>query len=297
MLDNLKIALRKQKKLIIIFFLTIFLPSVTLSIFGIRSIRHEKFRQAEQIENEHRRAAEFIRGQVDSRFKDIEPALLNLAQDDAFLKKDTPALRKLLSNRFTNNRLIEHAFLVYENESPRFPLFHESADIKGRLPIIQQTETVKNNLKKAEEYEFKSKNFRRAIRTYEQLILQSRGDNFKAQMNNNIARCYTKLGDYEQAIRNYSLICDKYPESLSSSGLPLCLIARVEILNGYQSLGETSNSLMSSLELFREYIGIWFRDGIRSLTLFPNPHSGTTWNECITFKTTCSTANKIDKSA
>jgi len=254
MLDNLKIALRRQKKLIIIFFLTIFIPSVTLSIFGIRSIRHEKFRQAEQIENEHRRAADFIRRQVDSRFKDIETALLNLAQDEIFLKKDTHAIRNLLSNRFANNQLIEHAFLVYENESPRFPLFQTAADIKGRFPITQQTETVKNNLKKAEEYEFKSKNFRRAIRTYEQLILQSRGDNFKAQMQNNIARCYTKLEDYDQAIKNYSLICDKYPESLSSSGLPLCLIARVEILNGYQSLGETSNSLKSSLELFKDIL-------------------------------------------
>jgi len=254
MLDNLKIALRRQKKLIIIFFLTIFIPSVTLSIFGIRSIRHEKFRQAEQIENEHRRAADFIRRQVDSRFKDIETALLNLAQDEIFLKKDTHAIRNLLSNRFANNQLIEHVFLVYENESPRFPLFQTAADIKGRFPITQQTETVKNNLKKAEEYEFKSKNFRRAIRTYEQLILQSRGDNFKAQMQNNIARCYTKLEDYDQAIKNYSLICDKYPESLSSSGLPLCLIARVEILNGYQSLGETSNSLKSSLELFKDIL-------------------------------------------
>ncbi len=254
MLDNLKIALRRQKKLITIFFLTIFIPSVTLSIFGIRSIRNEKFRQAEQIENEHRRAADFIKGQVDTRFKDIEPALINLVQDEAFLKKDISAIRNLLSNRFDNHPLIEHVFLVYENENPRFPLFQTAADIKGRLPLISQTEAVKSNLKKAEEYEFKTKNFRSAIRAYEGLILQSKANNFKAQMRNNIARCYTKLGDYNQAIKNYSLICDKYPESQSSYGLPLCLIARVEILNDYQSLGEKSNSLKSSLELFRDIL-------------------------------------------
>ncbi len=254
MLDNLKIALRRQKRLIIIFFLTIFIPSVTLSIFGIRSIRNERLRQAEQIENEHRRAAEFIREQVDSRFKDIEAALLNLAQDEVFLKKDTPAIRNLLSNRFSNNRLIEHVFLVYENESPRFPLFQTKADKKARLHLFPQTEVVKSSLKKAEEYEFKIKNFRRAIRAYEELILQTKNNNFKAQMRNNVARCYTKLKDYDQAIKNYSLICDKYPESLFSSGLPLCLIARVEILNGYQSLGDTTNSLNSSLELYRDIL-------------------------------------------
>jgi signal transduction histidine kinase len=119
---------------------------------------------------------------------------------------------------------------------------------------MPQTNAVKNNLKKAEEYEFKHKNFRRAIRAYDELLLQAKDNNFKAQMRNNIARCCTKLKDYKQAISNYTLICEKYPKSLSSSGLPLCLIARVEILNGYQSLGKTENSLRNSLELYRDIL-------------------------------------------
>jgi len=61
MIENLKIALKRQKKLIIIFFLTIFLPSVLLSIFGIRAIRNEQFRLEKQIENEHRRAVDFLK--------------------------------------------------------------------------------------------------------------------------------------------------------------------------------------------------------------------------------------------
>jgi hypothetical protein len=44
MLENLKLAAKRQKKLIIIFLLTIFIPSITLSIFGIRAIRNERFR-------------------------------------------------------------------------------------------------------------------------------------------------------------------------------------------------------------------------------------------------------------
>jgi hypothetical protein len=54
MLDNLKIAVKRQKKLIIIFLLTIFLPSVALSIFGVRAIRNERFRLVQQLEDEHR---------------------------------------------------------------------------------------------------------------------------------------------------------------------------------------------------------------------------------------------------
>ncbi len=35
MFQGLKIAFKRQKKLLVIFFITIFIPSVTLSIFGI----------------------------------------------------------------------------------------------------------------------------------------------------------------------------------------------------------------------------------------------------------------------
>lgn len=60
MLDNLKIAVKRQKKLIVIFFLTIFLPSIALSIFGIRSIRSERFRLSHQVENDHIKTASFF---------------------------------------------------------------------------------------------------------------------------------------------------------------------------------------------------------------------------------------------
>lgn len=43
MLKNLKLAVKRQRKLILIFFLTILIPSITLSIFGIRAIRNERF--------------------------------------------------------------------------------------------------------------------------------------------------------------------------------------------------------------------------------------------------------------
>ena len=52
MFQGLKIAVKQQKKLLVIFFITIFLPSVSLSIFGIVALRNEKFRLEKQIENE-----------------------------------------------------------------------------------------------------------------------------------------------------------------------------------------------------------------------------------------------------
>jgi len=88
MLDNLKIAVKRQKKLIIIFLITIFLPSIALSVFGIRSIRNERFRLVKQLEDEHKRAADFLKNQISSRFADIEIILQNQAQHPSFNQKD-----------------------------------------------------------------------------------------------------------------------------------------------------------------------------------------------------------------
>ena len=88
MIENLKIALKKQKRLIAIFILTIFLPSVALSIFGIRAIRNEKFRLSQQFENEQRRIADFLKTKVSSQLKDIETVIQNLVQYPMFSDKD-----------------------------------------------------------------------------------------------------------------------------------------------------------------------------------------------------------------
>ena len=127
MIENLKIALRRQKKLLIIFFLTIFLPSISLSIFGIRALRNEKFRLAKQIENEHRRAADFLKTQINSRFKDIDVILQSLAQHPCFSEKNYPVIKDLLNNRLADDNLIEQIFLVYKNEEPLFPVLQPAS--------------------------------------------------------------------------------------------------------------------------------------------------------------------------
>jgi signal transduction histidine kinase len=73
-------------------------------------------------------------------------------------------------------------------------------------------------------------------------------------MLNNIARCLTKSKSYRQAINNYSKISNDYPESTTSSRLPLALIARLQIIDCYQNLGDTKNSLKSSLNLYRDIL-------------------------------------------
>ncbi len=66
--------------MIAIFLLTIFLPSVLLSIFGILALRNEKFRLEKQFEEEQLRIADHFKSQVVSNIRDTENVLQLLRQ-------------------------------------------------------------------------------------------------------------------------------------------------------------------------------------------------------------------------
>jgi signal transduction histidine kinase len=254
MIENLKIALIKQKRIIVIFIVTIFLPSVALSIFGIRAIRNEKFRLAQQYEIEHRRLAEFLKTQVKSRFEEVEIVIQNLIQDPIFSDKNYQAIRELLNNRFTDNDLMDHIFVIYKNEGPFFPLFQPVLEksFQGKASLLDDAQQQK--LKSAENYEFVQKDYKMADSLYNELFVQITDKNKQAQLLNHIARNLAKLKKYHRAITIYSRIINDYPQSTTTSDLSLALVAHLRIIDCYQMLGDTQEALKTSLHAYREMV-------------------------------------------
>jgi signal transduction histidine kinase/tetratricopeptide (TPR) repeat protein len=261
MLDNLKIAVKRQKKLIIIFLMTIFLPSIALSVFGVRSIRNERFRLVKQLEDEHKRAADFLKNQISSRFADIEIILQNLAQHPSFNQKDYASIEESLNNQLRDNHLIEHVFLAYKDEEPLFPLFLPVSDKRASTALFPLESAQREKLERAQSFEFSQKNFSEAVVLYQQIFSRSKNINIRAQMLNNIARCYMKLENYDKAIQNYSRVCQEYPWCQTSSLLPLDLIARIQIVRCYGRARAHDKFLKNSLNLYRNLLQKqWYLD-------------------------------------
>jgi signal transduction histidine kinase/TolA-binding protein len=254
MLANLGIALKKQQKLILIFFLTIFIPALALGIFGIRAIKNERFGQAKQVELEHRRAAERLRSLISTELQELGLALQNLAESAAFKDRDEKTIAGLARDQITNNPLVETVFYSYENEEPRFPTFKGALKVAASSATLSQAGPIQDTLNRAREQEFSRKEFGQAITLYRDAGRQTKDRDIQAQMLYSEARCLVKLERYADAIEAFQKVEGNYPGSTTASGMPLSLVSRLETAHCHATLGTTADALRISLALYEDLI-------------------------------------------
>jgi tetratricopeptide (TPR) repeat protein len=250
MLENLKIALKRQRRIILIFLLTILIPSIFLGVFGIRAIRNERFRIAEQLENEHRRASESLKSQVHNSFNELGTSLQNFAHSPHISKKNYPEIKNATLTQLVDSPLMEYAFFAYEDERVFFPQF-QPAVMTERSPLSPFKGAQLSKLQRAEAYEFEQKRYGMAIALYREIFDQSENENHKALLLSNVARSQAKNKDYENAIENYRVVMEDYKYSLSSSNLPLAVIGGLQIVSCYREMGDPTNAMKTALALYR----------------------------------------------
>jgi len=178
------------------------------------------------------------------------------------LQGSTPAgIQQILNNYTDQEGLISHLFLIKENDQIVFPFFKppypSRQDPEFKLSMIPSSPL----LLEAEEYEFKTKNYSSAIKTYQSMFRNTNSKNLKAEFLNRIARCYKKVGNFDQAISAYLTLIKDYDAEESEGGLPLGFIAHYSLGNLYF---ERENSPAGIKEYFEIYSSLC--DGKWTLT-------------------------------
>ena len=170
MLESLKITIRRQKKLILIFLLTILIPSVTLSIFGIIALRNERFRLEKQFREKQSDLVNLIKSHIDREITELENELGNLVQTPSFVNKEYQEIIKQVENHLEKNPLADQFFVVYNGNEPWFPPFlpEGSGYTPGSIQGFTGLEREKSD--QAENYEFIQKNYQQAISLLKDLL-------------------------------------------------------------------------------------------------------------------------------
>jgi len=254
MFQGLKIAVRRQKKLLLIFAITIFLPSVSLSIFGIKALRNEKFRLTQEIENDQLQLANSIKSKIESRFTETEKRLITLANNPSFPQRDFPVIKDLINGLSKKDSLAGIVFFLYGNEEPIFPLFQTLSELDAIETLVVYDKKLKQQLRNAEDAEYIRNEYLGAVSIYNDAFLQSTNNTIKARMLNHVARNLMKAGEFSRATAVYSQIINDFPNERTESGLPLELHAEIQKSECYISLGDTVSAAKGDLNVLEELI-------------------------------------------
>ena len=257
MYQSLKIALRRPKKLIIIFLFTIFLPSVSLSIFGIFALRNEKFRLEKQLEEEQLIIAEHFKSQVDSNVRDAENSLQILSRSPLLINKEYEEIIPLLEVQAKENRLLGQFFIVYNDTEPWILHFQTNPGKPSGESTLKFTAAQQGKLTNAERYEFIQNNYSMAISVYEELLASVSDKNLQGQLLNHIARNLAKSRKYNEAAEIYSRIINEFQTSKTPTGIPLAITARLQLADCYLKSGDDGNTLKETLSAFNEILLNW----------------------------------------
>jgi signal transduction histidine kinase/tetratricopeptide (TPR) repeat protein len=254
MFQGLKIAVKQQKKLLVIFFFAIFLPSVSLSIFGIVALRNEKFRLEKQIENEQLQIANSVKSKIETKLTDTGERLQNLSNYPSFRQKDYPVIKELIAELIENDSLAGLVFLLYRNEEPYFPLFQAGFDKDISTPVVVYDHLMQQQIKNAEDAEYIRKDYPGAVSIYNDAFLKSNNHTLKGRLLNLIARNLMKADKFSEAADVYSKIINDYPDERTESGLPLELHAKLQKTECYSKLADKSSAISSDLAVFEDLL-------------------------------------------
>ena len=243
MFQGLKIAAKRQKRLLFLFFITIFIPSVALSIFGIKALRSEKYRIRQEVENEQYRIASNIKSNFGAQIAVLEEKLLKVSAYLPLQNKGYNAIGDSLRILFEDELLIEHLMFFHSESEPVFPLFYFNFNIPPTESVIVARDNIQRQIQLAEDFEFRQNNYLRAASIYNELFKQVSNSSLKARILSNRARNLYNAGRIDAAVSLYSNIINDYPDVKSALGLPLELQSRLQIIECQQKKDDTSASL------------------------------------------------------
>ena len=234
--------------------LTIFLPAVTLSIFGIFALRNERFRLEKQFREDQTDLVQLFKSEVNQKITELENELQYIVLTPSFIKNDYGEIIQLVENQLDRNPLSGQFFISFEGEEPLFPPFRMAGRKQTPFQTRNFTDLQKQTLAQAENYEFSQHNYRAAISILKEMLTATEDKHLQDQLMNRIARNQMKQNNFGNAIKTYNMIINNFPESATSSGTPLPVTVRLQLVESYMRSGLENEALKETLKAFDEII-------------------------------------------
>jgi signal transduction histidine kinase len=234
----------QRKRIIIYYVLAIVLPCLILGILAFRGIKNDQA----LVEREQRRNLLEAGQQI---FRDTDAYLSSLENDfaeiiDSLAIPQKTIFRDTFLNQFTAQyHTVAGIFFL---SSAGNPLLLNSRILSVPDDLLTETDgagskIAQNIMEKGWQYEFREKNFQKALLYYQGILPDVTGEQEGGEILNAIARVQKKLQLDNEALETYHLIWKNYPQIYIRNKIPLGAVALLEMSSLYLEKKDTISAL------------------------------------------------------
>ncbi len=245
----------KRTRIVLLFLFGIILPSLLLGYLAFRGVQNDRALLEKNRLDEHRGIAEEVSQKVDESLLDTEQAF------QKFLSEKNPnnpsGMIQQLEDLKTSYPLIEEVFAFQSDQTIQFFGVFFLYRSSGSIQLSDNSypnQSVPRLLQQAEQFEFQNQDYKRALSIYRQALRATPDSHIRADLLNKIARVQKKSKQFQEAIKTYQTIADKYSQIQIVEGIPLGLAARLEIGSLHVEMGDQAKALEVYLNLYRGLI-------------------------------------------
>lgn len=252
----MKSSLPKRTRIVLLFLFGIVLPSLLLGYLAFRGVQNDRALLEKSRVDEHREIAEKVSQKVDESLLATEQAFQKFILEKNLNNPSDMIL--LLESLKTFHPLIGEVFAILSNQKIRFfgsfVLYgsRDSIKLPGYSPSDQ---SVNRLLQQGQQFELQNQDFKRALGVYKQALRESSNTKTQGDLLSKIARVQKKSTQFQEAMKTYQTIADKYSQIQLMQGIPLGLAARLEIGSLQLEMEDQAKAQEVYMDLYRDFIG------------------------------------------
>lgn len=243
-----KIGIGKNK-ILFYYFLVVVLPSIILGALAFRGVINDQAINEREIRQQLTEAGANIITQADLFLAETEKQFFKGTGGTGIPPAETVFFEDSVLEKFIKKKpVIEGVFYIQSAGKVQILKSGLLYFPDGTFNQLNPTDRhdLNNNLQKGWEYEFRDKDYVKALNFYQGKIRETKNDVQIASHLISIARIQKKLFNYTDAIKTYKLIEEKHGQQRLTGGIPLGVIALMESGSLHLIQGDTLNALKST---------------------------------------------------
>ena len=235
-----------KTKILFVAFILVLVPGAIISYLSLQSIKEK----SENLRTKYAGTVNLVRDKLENEISQLETNLRNSVIDFPPESHNSTGLKTWIKSIESENPAVRNLFLISnDGDLITSSLSLGWDDRPGSTPVVRSIAT--ESFSEAEKAEFIERDLKKSARLYREALDFSSSTSERVLLFSRIGRCYFKLGEYRNAINEYTKILDLENKSIEIGNVPASVAALSQIAGSYEALKADKEHYNTLLELYK----------------------------------------------